>query len=338
MALLPRPAHLAATCLRRLALLVVATAGFMPARAAEAAGHLRIDAEGGLQVFLDGNLRGATSAATGGLLLENIPAGEHRLTVVKRGFAPDEQPLAVRPGFVTVAATFSLEPRADAGAPAPDPRPNPLAAIDQARADLRVAEGAHAAAGPPPPPGSYSATEYSEALRRHSLRLQAARAALAAARRLVTETEEAVSARFRTEYAAIRRLGREPGISFERRQTAWRAFAATWRIEAGERPATVVWRNQRPEIARGNLLIRVGPSWPAQLGAPAFFIDGRPVAAAAAAGGDARTWEIGALTATTHTLRIEHPAIEAGTAEFVIRDGMATSLNWTPKFSDRRRP
>lgn len=338
MEMLPCSVHLAAIRLRRFALVVVAITGFAPTWAADAPGHLRIEAEAGLQVFLDGHLRGATTDAKGGLLLENIPAGEHRLTVVKRGFAPDEQPLVIRSGFVTVAATFALEPRADAPVPARDPRTKLLAAITQARAELKVAESTHETARPPPSAESYSPTEYTETLRRHTLRLQEARAALNAARRRMMETEEAVSTHFRADYAAWRRLGREPGISSERRLTAWREFVATWQIEAGDRPATLVWRNHRPEIARGNLLIRVGPSWPPQLGPPVFFVDGRSVSAAPDSGGDARTWEIGALTATTHTLRIEHPAIEPGSAEFVIRDGMATSLNWTPKFYHRRQP
>jgi hypothetical protein len=321
-----------------LALLVVLIAGFTTAPAADAPGHLRIDAEAGLQVFLDGHLRGATTDAKGGLLIENVSAGEHRLTVVKRGFAPDEQPLWVRPGFVTVAATFVLEPKSDLAAPARDPRSSPLQAIVEARAELKVAESAHEAARLPPPAGAEPASASAEVLRQHTLRLQAARAALTAARRRFTDIEEAVSARFRSEYAAFRRLGRDPGISVERRQTAWREFASAWQFEPGERPSTLVWRHHRPEIARGNLLIRVAPSWPAELGAPVFLVDGRSVSASPAAGGDARTWEIGALPATIHSLRIEHPAIEPGSAEFVIRDGMATSLNWTPKFNDRRRP
>jgi hypothetical protein len=327
-----------AACLRWLALLVVLTAGFTPARAADAPGHLRIDAEAGLQVFLDGHLRGATTDAKGGLLLENVPAGEHRLTVVKRGFAPDEQPLLVRSGFVTVAATFVLEPRSDMPAPARDPRSNTLQAIVEARAELKVAESAHEAARSPPPAGAEPAAASAEVLRQGTLRLQAARAALNIARRRFTEIEETVSARFRSEYAAFRRLGREPGVSAERRQAAWREFATAWQFEPGESPATLVWRHHRPEIARGNLLIRVSPSWPTELGAPVFLVDGRSVSASLVAGGDARTWEIGALTATLHRLRIEHPAIEPGSAEFVIRDGMATSLNWTPRFLDRRRP
>jgi len=323
---------------RWLALLLVLTAGFAPARAADAPGHLRIDAEAGLQVFLDGHLRGATTDAKGGLLLENITAGEHRLTVVKRGFAPDEQSLLVRPGFVTVAAAFALEPKADMVVPARDPRSNPLQAIVEARAELKVAENTHEAARSSPPAGADPATAAAEIDRQHTLRMQAARAALAAARRRFAEIEETVSARFRSDYAAFRRLGRDPGVAVERRQSAWREFAATWQFEPGERPATLVWRNHRPEIARGNLRIRVGPAWPAQLGAPVFFVDGRRVSASPDPGGGARTWEIGDLTATTHLLRIEHPAIEPGAAEVVIRDGMATSLNWTPRFNDRRRP
>lgn len=320
-----------------LALLVVLTAGFAPAQAADAPGHLRIDGEAGLQVFLDGHLRGATTDARGGLLLENIPAGEHRLTVVKRGFAPDEQPLFVRSGFVTVAATFVLEPKSDTPAPTRDSRSNPLQAIVEARAELKIAESAHAARSPSPA-ATDPATASAEALRQHTLGLQAARSALTAARRRFTETEEAVSAHFRSDYAAYRRLSREPGVSVERRQTAWRELAMRWQLEPGERPATLVWRQHRPEIARGNLLIRVARSWPAELDAPVFFVDGHRVSASTAAGGDARTWEIGGLPASLHILHIEHPAIEPGSAEFVIRDGMATSLNWTPTFHDRRRP
>ena len=322
---------------RWLALLVVLTAGFSTARAANAPGHLRIDAEAGVQVFLDGHLRGATTDAKGGLLIENVPAGEHRLTVVKRGFAPDEQPFWVRPGFVTVAATFVFEPRSDLAAPARDARSNPLQAIVEARAELKIAESTHEAARSSPPAATDPATASANVLRQQTLGLQGARAALTAARRRFADIEEAVSTRFRLEYAALRRLGRDPGISVERRQTAWREFAALWQFEPGERPATLVWRNHRPEIARGNLLIRVAPSWPAELGAPEFFVDGHSVPASPAAGGDARTWEIGGLPASLHILRIEHPAIEPGSAEFVIRDGMATSLNWTPTFHNRRR-
>lgn len=327
----------AATRSRRLALLLAAVAGVVIARSAEPPGHIRIDAEGGLQVFLDGQLRGATSDAKGGLLLENVTAGEHRLTVVKAGFAPDEQPLTVRPGFVAVAATFALIPTAETAGRARDPQTNPLRAIDEARAALAAAESADASARRPPPEPASKDPGYAEAVRRHALRQQAARTALTAARRTLTDVEAAVSARFRADYAAFRRVEREPGVATVRKRAAWRELSATWQLPAEERPATLVWRNRRPEIARGNLHLRVGPAWPAQAEAPAVFIDNRRVSLKMDTGGDARTWSVENLAASTHLLRIEHPAIEPSVMEFTIRDGMATSVNWMPQPRSRRR-
>jgi len=327
-----------ATRNRRFALLVAAFAGVVIARSAEPPGHIRIDAEGGLQVFLDGQLRGATSDAKGGLLLENVPSGEHRLTVVKAGFAPDEQPLTVRPGFVAVAATFALIPSAETAGRGRNPQPIPLRAIDQARAALAAAESADASARRTPPEPASKDPGYAEAVRQHAVRQQDARTALTAARRTLTDVEAAVSARFRADYAAFRRLEREPGVAAERKRAAWQELSATWQLPAEDRPATLVWRNRRPEIARGNLHIRVGPAWPAQLDAPAVYIDNRKVSLQTETGGDARTWSVENLPASTHLLRIEHPAIEPSVAEFTIRDGMATSVNWTPQPRNRRRP
>ena len=54
---------------------------------AEEKGHIQIQCEAGVQVLLDGLFRGVTNADVGGLILQDVAAGPHRLKAAKAGCA-----------------------------------------------------------------------------------------------------------------------------------------------------------------------------------------------------------------------------------------------------------
>jgi len=57
---------------------------------AESIGHIQIKCEPGVEIFLDGNNRGATRSDVGGLILQDVPSGKHTLKAVKEGYQPLE--------------------------------------------------------------------------------------------------------------------------------------------------------------------------------------------------------------------------------------------------------
>ena len=70
------------------------------AHSEQAVGHVQIKCEPEVQIFLDGNFAGKTRADMGGLILENIPSGKHRLKAVKEGFQPLEKDIFLSEGQV----------------------------------------------------------------------------------------------------------------------------------------------------------------------------------------------------------------------------------------------
>jgi len=70
------------------------------AHSEQAVGHVQIKCEPEVQIFLDGNFAGKTRADMGGLILENIPSGKHRLKAVKEGFQPLEKDIILSEGQV----------------------------------------------------------------------------------------------------------------------------------------------------------------------------------------------------------------------------------------------
>ncbi|AEB11101.1 hypothetical protein [Marinithermus hydrothermalis] len=65
-------------------------------------GHIQVQAEPGVQVFLDDTFVGLTREAVGGLVIPNVPAGPHTLRLVKEGFYPQEGAITVETGRVLV--------------------------------------------------------------------------------------------------------------------------------------------------------------------------------------------------------------------------------------------
>jgi len=63
-------------------------------------GHVQIQCEPGVQVFLDGTFKGTTNSDLGGLILQNVSTGSHTIKLVKSGYAPKEGKAKVEPGKV----------------------------------------------------------------------------------------------------------------------------------------------------------------------------------------------------------------------------------------------
>ena len=60
-----------------------------PAFAQESAsGFIQVKCDPGVQIFLGGNLKGVTNADTGGLILQDVPAGNHEIKAIKPGYQP----------------------------------------------------------------------------------------------------------------------------------------------------------------------------------------------------------------------------------------------------------
>lgn len=90
------------------ALLVAAGA---PALAQSTVGYIQIKAAPGIQVLLDGTLQGVTNADVGGLILQDVAAGQHVLAFVKSGFQTQKATVEVTAGKVLVYAVKPFEPK-----------------------------------------------------------------------------------------------------------------------------------------------------------------------------------------------------------------------------------
>lgn len=77
------------------------------AYAGEPRGHLQINGEPGVAVFLNDEYKGTTNAAHSGLILPNIPGGSHRLRLSREGFQPQEAVIEISPNRVL---EFSIRP------------------------------------------------------------------------------------------------------------------------------------------------------------------------------------------------------------------------------------
>ena len=74
-------------------------------------GHIQVQAEPGVQVFLDGTFIGLTREEVGGLVIPNVPSGPHVLRLVKEGFYPQESTVTVEAGRVLVYRVERFAPR-----------------------------------------------------------------------------------------------------------------------------------------------------------------------------------------------------------------------------------
>lgn len=70
-------------------------------------GFIEVSSEPGIQVFLDGELQGVTSAKLEGLIIDNVPSGSHRIKAVKKGFGDQEMVVQVVGGKVL---RFTVQP------------------------------------------------------------------------------------------------------------------------------------------------------------------------------------------------------------------------------------
>jgi len=74
-------------------------------------GHIQIKSEPGVTVFLNDELQGITSSEFGGLIIQNVPAGNHLLRFTLEGFNPQEERITLRPGQVYIHRVRSFVPR-----------------------------------------------------------------------------------------------------------------------------------------------------------------------------------------------------------------------------------
>lgn len=73
-------------------------------------GHIQVQCEPGVQIFLGELLQGVTAADVGGLIIQDVPAGRHTLRAVKPGFRPQETAVTVAPGQVLLHRISSFVP------------------------------------------------------------------------------------------------------------------------------------------------------------------------------------------------------------------------------------
>jgi len=62
--------------------------------------HIQIVAEPGISVFLDEQFKGTTTVEYGGLIIQNVNSGQHKIKVIKEGYSPREVTLTVKAGEV----------------------------------------------------------------------------------------------------------------------------------------------------------------------------------------------------------------------------------------------
>jgi hypothetical protein len=62
--------------------------------------HIQVMSESGISVFLDGQFKGTTSSEYGGIIIQNIPSGQHIIKVVKEGYLPQEETISIKAGEV----------------------------------------------------------------------------------------------------------------------------------------------------------------------------------------------------------------------------------------------
>jgi formylglycine-generating enzyme required for sulfatase activity len=92
---------------------ILALLAVVPARSAAAqdTGFIQVQCEPGIQIFLDGTLKGLSNRDQGGLVLEAVPVGERMVKAVKPGFTPQERRIRVAKGEIVVVKFEALRPR-----------------------------------------------------------------------------------------------------------------------------------------------------------------------------------------------------------------------------------
>ncbi|MHC4704988.1 MAG: peptidase associated/transthyretin-like domain-containing protein [Planctomycetota bacterium] len=69
---------------------------------AEETGFIQIKCAPGVQLFLDGNLKGVTNEDVGGLIIQNVKPGRHEVKAVKPKFQPQVSTVTVNAGKIDV--------------------------------------------------------------------------------------------------------------------------------------------------------------------------------------------------------------------------------------------
>ena len=104
---------------------------------------IRVVAQAGLSVFLDGKPAGTTDPLRQGLLIEDLPAGTYTLRVEKEGFEPKVVRVVVAEGDTKEVRVLGLKPKATPtptppgwappaeATPAPAPTPSRLVVLDR---------------------------------------------------------------------------------------------------------------------------------------------------------------------------------------------------------------
>ncbi len=94
-------------------LLSLVVAAMVSARTASAqdTGFIQVQCEPGIQIFLDGTLKGLSDRDQGGLVIEAVPVGDRTVKALKPGFTPQERRVRVAKGEVAVVKFESLRPR-----------------------------------------------------------------------------------------------------------------------------------------------------------------------------------------------------------------------------------
>lgn len=81
------------------AIMTLLIAGYtLPVLSADS--YIQVDAEPGIQIFLDSEFKGVTNSEVRGLIISGVPSGSHRIRAVRQGFAAREESISVDAGKV----------------------------------------------------------------------------------------------------------------------------------------------------------------------------------------------------------------------------------------------
>ncbi len=67
-------------------------------------GQIQVNCEPGVQIFLDGTLKGTSNTEQKGLLVKDVPVGKYNIKLVKNGYAPQKGTADVKAGEITLYA------------------------------------------------------------------------------------------------------------------------------------------------------------------------------------------------------------------------------------------
>jgi len=74
-------------------------------------GFIQVKCLPGVQIFLNGKLKGITSADVGGLIMQDVPVGRHDIRAFMPGFLPQADSITVGPGQVVAFTVKAFVPK-----------------------------------------------------------------------------------------------------------------------------------------------------------------------------------------------------------------------------------